>query len=155
MIGRVTEDSVILGGVLLAGSRFFLEAAKKRLLIILKVFQEQIDTKDLYRVIPCYYGWLLVKIEADGPVFPCCRCYKPLGNTYEKAFHEIWYGEGYRRFREEALQINSCKSRISSCDCHSCPHHTANLRVYKLLHPIKGRLSHIERLCPTVSGVTE
>ncbi len=116
----------------------------------LRVFREQLDTAELYSIIPCYYGWLSVMIQADGKVYPCCRCYKPLGNVYEKEFHEIWYGNAYRSFRKEAMDINRRKSSVESCDCNSCVNHTANLRVYKMLHPLKGRSTTIKRLCPVI-----
>jgi radical SAM protein with 4Fe4S-binding SPASM domain len=117
----------------------------------LKVSGEQLDTAALYRVIPCYYGWLSVRIDTDGLVYPCCRCYEPLGNMDEKKFHEVWNGSVYRRFRQEAMQIKRRKSPVSGCDCNSCPHYTANLRVYRILHPVKGRSARIEKLCPAFS----
>ena len=116
----------------------------------LRVFREQLDTTELYSIIPCYYGWLSVMIQTDGKVYPCCRCYAPLGNVYEKEFHEIWYGNAYRSFRKQALNINKRKESVKSCDCNSCVNHTANLRVYQLLHPLKGRSTTIKRLCPAI-----
>jgi MoaA/NifB/PqqE/SkfB family radical SAM enzyme len=105
----------------------------------LKVFTNKLDTTALYRVIPCYYGWLSVWFNVGGNVHPCCRCYKPLGNVYERKFHEIWYGEAYNRFRKEAVRINRRTTPVEGCDCNSCLHWTGNLRVYKALHPLKGR----------------
>jgi hypothetical protein len=60
-----------------------------------------------------------------------------LANSYEQDLHEIWYGERYREFRKEALQINKRGTSVTSCVCNSCPHFTANLRVYSMLHPIR------------------
>lgn len=117
-----------------------------------KVFSTQLDTTALYRVIPCYYGWLSVMIGPDGDVYPCCRCHEPFGNVYEKKFHEIWNGDAYRRFRKEAVTINKRKKPVNNCDCNSCVHHTANLRVYKILHPLKGRSAHLKKLSPAVTG---
>jgi radical SAM protein with 4Fe4S-binding SPASM domain len=114
----------------------------------LKVFTEKLDTKALYSVIPCYYGWLAVMIDVGGQVYPCCRCYEPLGNVYDNKFYEIWNGETYRRFREEAVGINIRKTAVRGCDCYNCVHHTANLRVYKALHPVKGRSRYLQGLSP-------
>jgi MoaA/NifB/PqqE/SkfB family radical SAM enzyme len=114
----------------------------------LKVFREKLDTTALYRVIPCYYGWLGTRFDVGGQVHPCCRCYEPLGNVYEKGFHEIWNGETYRSFRKEALLINRRKAPVNGCGCNVCPHFTANLRVYKALHPLKGRSALLRRLSP-------
>jgi len=117
----------------------------------LKVFGEQLDTTALYRVIPCYIGWLRVLFQVNGEAYPCCRCYEPLGNVYEKKFQEIWNGQAYSKFRKEAVQINIRKSPVSGCDCNSCSHFTANLRVYRILHPVKGRSARLEGLCPAFS----
>jgi len=102
----------------------------------LKIFRKKLDTRELYRVIPCYYGWLSVLVEADGSVFPCCRCNEPLGNIHEKEFQKIWYGSTYRLFRGEAIRINRRKAPVRGCDCNSCVHHSANLKVYRVLHPV-------------------
>jgi MoaA/NifB/PqqE/SkfB family radical SAM enzyme len=113
-----------------------------------KVFREKLDTTALYRIIPCYYGWFSVRFDVCGQVRPCCRCYEPLGNVYQKEFREIWNGEAYRRFRKEALRINRRKSLVNGCNCNSCTHFTANLMVYKALHPLKGRSAILRELSP-------
>jgi radical SAM protein with 4Fe4S-binding SPASM domain len=117
-----------------------------------KVFRNKLDTTALHRLIPCYYGWLAAVIDLDGTVYPCCRCYKSFGNVYEKSFSDIWHGESYRKFRKEALGINTTKTTLSCCDCSNCVHHTANLRVFKTLHPIKARSSSLSKLSPAVSA---
>ncbi len=121
----------------------------------LKVFREKLDTKLIYDVIPCYYGWLSARIEVDGLVYPCCGCYEPLGNIHEKEFHEIWNGEAYRNFRKKTMQLNKRKKPVNGCDCNSCAHHTANLKAYKILHPVKGRSARLKRLCPALSDEGE
>lgn len=112
----------------------------------LKVFRRQLDTSDFYRIIPCYYGWLSTMIEADGNVYPCCRCYNPLGNVNETGIREIWNSKKYKVFRHSALRIADLKTPVESCDCSSCVHHTANLRVYRYLHPLRGRSDNLRRL---------
>ncbi len=91
-----------------------------------------------------------MRIEVDGLVYPCCGCYEPLGSIHEKEFHEIWNGEAYHNFRKKALQINKRKKPVNGCDCNSCAHHTANLRTYKMFHPVKGRSNTIKRLCTAI-----
>jgi radical SAM protein with 4Fe4S-binding SPASM domain len=117
----------------------------------LKVFHKKLDTTELYKLIPCYSGWLLVRIDADGLVYPCCRCYEALGHVYENEFHEIWNGNVYRLFRKEAFKINKRNSPVRGCDCNSCPHYTANLKAYRVLHPVKGRSARLKRLSPIFS----
>ena len=119
----------------------------------LRVFRGQLDTKSLYSIIPCYYGWLTTIVEPDGNVYPCCRCYKPLGNIYENSFRDIWYGKHYTQFRKNALKINRTKATISGCDCNSCNHYTVNIRVYNFFHPIKGRTALNKSEFHSVTGV--
>ena len=117
-----------------------------------KTFCEELNTTELYKHIPCYYGWLSLVVDGSGEVYPCCRCYKSFGNIYKNNFREIWNGEAYRRFRKEAMLINKRKTPVSGCGCNSCVHYIANLRVYRTLHPLKGRSSSIKRVCPEHLG---
>ncbi|UCD81343.1 MAG: radical SAM protein [Desulfobacterales bacterium] len=118
--------------------------------LLLRVFGQQLDTRRLYRVIACYYGWLWVLIDSDGAVYPCCRCYESLRNTHTKNFSEIWDGKAYRQFRNEAKKINRRKSPVEGYNCNRCSHFDGNLRVFRILHPIKGRSSKLEIMCPEV-----
>lgn len=104
----------------------------------LSVFNGQIDTTKLYSFIPCYYGWLNANIDIDGSVYMCCKCYTPLGNIHESSFKEIWYGESFRRFRKSAKHINS-KGQSLSCECSRCANSEPNIRIFKLLHPLKWK----------------
>jgi MoaA/NifB/PqqE/SkfB family radical SAM enzyme len=110
----------------------------------LKVFKRTLDTTLLYRSIPCYYGWCVARIDLDGMVYPCCRCYQPLGNAYEDGLRQVWHGEAYRRFRREALAISNREAPVSGCECTRCVHHTANLRIHRALHPIRWREAQLE-----------
>jgi MoaA/NifB/PqqE/SkfB family radical SAM enzyme len=115
-----------------------------------KVFREQIDTSELYRIIPCYMGWLGVRINLmDGNVYACCKCYEPLGNIHEKKFREIWHGRAYNNFRIQAKKITK---PVHGCDCSRCANHTPNLRTFKMLHPIEGRSLRLRKLLPGVSA---
>lgn len=113
----------------------------------LQVFGAKLDTGALYRVIPCYYGWFVVRVESNGQVYPCCRCYVPLGNAHEEEISDIWHGEAYLRFREEAVQLNTRRQPVRDCECNSCVHASANVRIYRLLHPVKGRTFRLKHLC--------
>lgn len=115
----------------------------------LKAFRGKVDTTELYRAIPCYYGWLGTRINVTGDVFACCRCYEPMGNIHEEDFRSVWDGSDYRAFRHEVLRINRGGKRIDGCECNNCPHFTANLLVFNKLHPIKSRSLTLKRLSYT------
>ena len=110
----------------------------------LRVFRKQLDTRALYRSIPCYYAWLDPEIDPIGNVYACCRCYKIMGNVYDHGFATVWKSRDFRRLRHTAKHI--CETGIfpETCDCNSCVNHTANLRIFEYLHPIKGRRLPIE-----------
>jgi radical SAM protein with 4Fe4S-binding SPASM domain len=110
------------------------------------VFREQLNTEILYTHIPCYYGWLSTVVDPDGNVYPCCRCYAPLGNVHENKFSDIWNGRSYRHFRKDGINLNKRRKPVRSCDCYSCVHHTANLKVFKRLHPVRERSLRISSL---------
>lgn len=101
------------------------------------VFKGKLDTTAIYQVTPCYYTWLAICVNPDGGLFPCGKSYPSIGNLYKESFQKIWYGAAYQNFRKEALRINQVEGVVHGCDCNSCVHYTANLRVYKALHPFK------------------
>ena len=120
----------------------------------LAAFRRRLDTTALYQIIPCYYVWLVVRIEPDGGLFPCCRSSVPLGNVYEQEFREIWHGETYRRLRKEALTINR-NGKPHGCTCKSCVNYAANLRIYRYFHPLRGRSAQMVNVLPGVFKDTD
>jgi MoaA/NifB/PqqE/SkfB family radical SAM enzyme len=96
-------------------------------------------TKSIYRRIPCYVGFTYSRIKVDGDVAPCCGCLEwSMGNLNEKHFKEIWAGQEYSRFRRISRKISRYDGVISGCGCESCVHASANLGIYKKLHPLKA-----------------
>jgi MoaA/NifB/PqqE/SkfB family radical SAM enzyme len=116
----------------------------------LRGFHGRLDTTAFYRFLPCYYVWLASMVEVDGTVYPCCRCFHPMGNAREEGFTKVWNGEAYGLFRREALQIHTRKIPVRGCACNSCVNHEANSRIYRMLHPIKWRVAEREmrHFCP-------
>jgi radical SAM protein with 4Fe4S-binding SPASM domain len=134
----------------LAEVRLFLDARGIRHNVpgFLAAFERRLDTSALYRVIPCYYGWLATLIDVDGSVYPCCRCYEPMGNAFDSGMGAIWNSERYQAFREIAGARSRGDTPVPACACRTCVHHVANARVYRALHPLAarfGRLARIER----------
>jgi MoaA/NifB/PqqE/SkfB family radical SAM enzyme len=119
------------------------EEIKHNIKYFLSVFSGHLDTEKYYNNIPCYYGWLSNITDVAGNVYPCCRCYTPLGNIYEKTFKEIWNDKPYREFRNKTLNLRIKKDFPESCDCNSCVNYSVNARVYRILNPFKEiGLSH-------------
>lgn len=111
-----------------------------------RVFRCGLSTRALYARIPCYYGWLGLKVRPDGEVQGCCRCYDVLGDAARSGLAAIWYGERYRRFRRRAGTIHRRGGEpVPACECDSCPHYLANLRVFRALHPLRARNRYAPR----------
>jgi MoaA/NifB/PqqE/SkfB family radical SAM enzyme len=102
--------------------------------------RDGIYSKNLYQKIPCYVGFTYSRIKVDGDVAPCCGCLEwSMGNLNEKHFKEIWEGQEYSRFRVISRKISNNDGVISGCGCETCVHSSANLGIYKKLHPIRAR----------------
>jgi MoaA/NifB/PqqE/SkfB family radical SAM enzyme len=107
----------------------------------------QLDTTRLYQAIPCYYGWLALRVDYRGDVYPCCGCYQPLGNLHDRSLLDVWNGPDYREFRRRAVRLNRGGDPPGDCACDMCPHGAANARTYRALHPLRSRTSFFRRLC--------
>jgi len=71
--------------------------------------------------IPCYVGWLFVRITADGKVAPCCRgVNKPMGDLHARSFADIWCGPAYREFRRLALRESKRHPYFAPIGCQRC-----------------------------------
>jgi len=114
----------------------------------LKIWDNQVNTAALYRIIPCYYGWASTQILVSGKVYPCGRCYDSFGDIFQDDFRDIWHGSAYRKFRAEGRRLNKGETTVSGADCNRCSHHAANLRVYRALHPLKRHSKDLENLSP-------
>jgi hypothetical protein len=65
-----------------------------------------------------------------------------MGNIYENSFNDIWNSEHYRLFREKSLKLNCSDKSDSICDYGNCPHYTANMKLHKMIDPVKKVFSH-------------
>lgn len=129
----------------LAEARAFLDGRgiRHNIDLCLGAFGHGLETAELYRRIPCYMGWLSALIEPDGTVYPCCRCYVPMGNAFERPFAEVWDGPAYRDFRRRTIRLHRGAAPPESCDCDRCVHHEANIKAHRVFHPLRGRLRAI------------
>lgn len=97
-------------------------------------------TLDFYSKMPCYVGWRSARVLVNGYVIPCCGCYNlPLGDLSESKFSEIWRSPKYKDFRQESINIMRKAHLKDKCGCHSCADFTANLGIYRKLHPFKAK----------------
>ncbi len=97
-------------------------------------------TKNIQKDLPCYIGWLFLRIFPNGDVHPCCGCDSVLGNIHERSIIQIWKSRGYREFRGKMSSLPKSGGFVQGCRCHDCGQTPINVRVHGKLHPLKNRL---------------
>ena len=53
----------------------------------------------VWEKLPCYIGWLDMRLRVNGDVVPCDTCKWVMGNIYRHGIREIWNSPAYRDFR--------------------------------------------------------
>jgi MoaA/NifB/PqqE/SkfB family radical SAM enzyme len=89
--------------------------------------------RDVWRTVPCYLGWVDVRIRANGDVESCAPCSKPLGNLRRSSLAEIWNDEPFRRFRRTARTRDGLAVMAQDCNCGYCCHVLTNARLHRVL----------------------
>ncbi len=92
-------------------------------------------TRSVYERVPCYMGHDFALVLADGRVFFCCHCSRPLGDLREEGFAAIWNSRTYQRARQQAMALPRTRKAPPACMCfHACCHVAQNLAVHERLH---------------------
>lgn len=103
--------------------------------------------------IPCYVGWLFVRVMTTGNVVPCCKGHRmTLGNLYKDSFIDIWNSGKYREFRHNAKNLKKTQPFFSQIGnnasektgCYNCDNLWQNEPMHRLIltkgKNIKNRL---------------
>jgi len=93
-------------------------------------------SKAIHTKIPCYIGWYFAIILADGTVNPCCECLRAMGTLKTQRFKDIWYGDEYRKFRREIIDLPKVRKEVDACRCYNCSFALHNLSMHRFLHPL-------------------
>jgi radical SAM protein with 4Fe4S-binding SPASM domain len=89
--------------------------------------------EDVWQSVPCYLGWVSMRIRANGDVVACGTCREPLGNVRTASLSEIWNGAGYQRFRYIARNRDEFVRANPSCECGYCSYVLTNARLHRYL----------------------
>ncbi len=91
------------------------------------------DVEDPFFRSHCFVPWYYLVLHYDGRVSPCWEwAGEELGNARHQSLEEIWYGEGFERFRRE-FQAKKVPEHCAQC-CLGYLDHTRWLREMGLLH---------------------
>ncbi|MGV7222792.1 MAG: radical SAM protein [Nitrospinales bacterium] len=82
--------------------------------------------------LPCYIGWIYVRIKVDGTVLPCNPCSIPIGSLNKNTLAEIWNGKAMRDFRRQTITREGLKRMSEDCDCGFCCHTVENVRIHRI-----------------------
>jgi len=93
----------------------------------------RLHTRDVYRRVPCYIGWLYAEFAQDGTMMPCLGSQRVMGRAGEGALRAVWRSPRYREFRHEAHSMPRRGKPVAGCICHACCMCRYNLNVYNLL----------------------
>jgi len=98
--------------------------------------------------IPCYVGWIFIRVLPTGEVAPCCRGVdKIMGDLREQTFTEIWHSERYREFRRMALNESKRHPYFAPIGCHrTCDNLMHNEQVHaRMLELSDEERDHLRR----------
>lgn len=101
----------------------------------------------VHRHMPCWIGWLSMRIQTNGDVFFCHAVDQTAGNILQRSFREIWQSGEYRSFRRIAGKCGGIAAPEMRASCHYCcyfPHHE---RIRKL-RSVRGI---VQALCDTLT----
>lgn len=89
--------------------------------------------RDAWASLPCYIGWIDVRLRVNGDVVPCDTCQWVLGNAMHSGLEEVWNGPGYREFRAAARRPSGIAASSHACRCEYCCHILASHRMHRWL----------------------
>ncbi len=93
----------------------------------------RLRTRDVYRRVPCYIGWLYAEFGQDGTMMPCLGSQRIMGRAGEEDLRAVWRSSRYREFRHEAHSMPRRGKLVAGCICHACCMCRYNLNVHNLL----------------------
>ena len=87
----------------------------------------------VWEKLPCYIGWLDMRLRVNGDVVPCDTCRWVMGNIYRHGIREIWNSPAYRDFRRISRRPLGIVESGRQCVCDFCCHAVTNARVDRFL----------------------
>jgi MoaA/NifB/PqqE/SkfB family radical SAM enzyme len=89
--------------------------------------------REVWRAMPCYIGWIDMRIRTTGDVLACSPCRRTLGNIRQSGLAEIWNGLSFRQFRRETRTRAGLARMARNCACEFCCHALTNARLHRAL----------------------
>jgi MoaA/NifB/PqqE/SkfB family radical SAM enzyme len=91
--------------------------------------------RTVYERIPCYTGYELCHVMADGEVHFCANCRSSLGNVHDGDFYTIWTSPAYEEARRAAMALPITRRPPRGCLCFTdCCDVAGNIEVHRRLY---------------------
>jgi len=88
--------------------------------------------ESVWEKLPCYIGWIHLRIKVDGTVLPCNTCSIPIGSLDKNSLAEIWNGPAMRALRRRTISREGLRSMSDHCDCGFCCHTGENVLIHRI-----------------------
>jgi chaperonin cofactor prefoldin len=89
-------------------------------------------TKEIYRNIGCYIGWINLDIEMDRTVSPCCICIDT--KIKKRNLADIWKSKEFEVFRKNGIDKKWRRShKLCEMGCFNCPWYNTQIDIYNEL----------------------
>jgi MoaA/NifB/PqqE/SkfB family radical SAM enzyme len=92
-----------------------------------------LDTRHLYRRIPCYIGWIYAEFDIEGAMTPCLDSRIVMGHAGRDRLRDMWTSPRYWTFRRHARRMPIRGQCVPGCVCHACCMTKFNVNIYNLL----------------------
>jgi MoaA/NifB/PqqE/SkfB family radical SAM enzyme len=91
--------------------------------------------RSVYERVPCYMGYELCHVMANGEVRFCANCHRSLGNVHDGGFFSIWTSATYEEARRAAMARPITRRPLENCLCFKdCCDVAGNIGVHQRLY---------------------
>jgi len=93
----------------------------------------RLDTRDLYRKIPCYVSWMYAEFAIDGAMTPCIHSSRVMAHADRETITSAWRSQRYNDLRGECRQMPRTGHTVAGCRCEACCMAKYNLNLHNML----------------------
>jgi MoaA/NifB/PqqE/SkfB family radical SAM enzyme len=99
----------------------------------------------VWKKLPCYIGWVDIRLKVNGDVLPCNSCQWVMGNIHRDGIREIWNNLDYQEFRRLSRRPEGIMHSRRPCLCDFCCNAVTNARLHRLLRWVSPATAALQR----------